>query len=224
MQGGRYPPRQQVQPLRLGSGQSLDRSRTKESEDDSPSRVRQVRSGWRDDQAEVEEAVAFPTQSSSGGARRLPKAFAHRVESHHSCPAHQQLSSGWSFRYNHLTWSQFPLRNVVYNTRAACAFWAPAQGTNCTPHRNRAGYEPSALLVTSSISPVSPCGSRGNSSRPSGCSASSQTANGSAAAAFTESTSQPGSGPSVPDRPCTATWGNSARFAAARRASSGSIS
>ena len=45
------------------STQSLDESGAKASKDDPPSRVRKVRRGWRDDQAEVEETVRVLVQN-----------------------------------------------------------------------------------------------------------------------------------------------------------------
>src|ERR1019366_7715131 len=62
MQGGRYPSRQQVQPVRPGSHQSLDRPSAEASQDHPPSWVWQVRRGRGNDQAEVEEAVGVPTE------------------------------------------------------------------------------------------------------------------------------------------------------------------
>ena len=46
-----------LQHLHPGSAQGLDRSGAEESQDHPPSRIRKVRCGWRDDQAEVEETV-----------------------------------------------------------------------------------------------------------------------------------------------------------------------
>ncbi len=47
----------------LSSAQGLDRSGAKESENHPPSRIRQVRCGWRDDQAEVENAFIGHAES-----------------------------------------------------------------------------------------------------------------------------------------------------------------
>ena len=71
MQGGRHAPRQQVQPLRSRSAQGLDRSGAKEPEDHPPSRIRQVRRGWRDDQAEIENA-ATAARACCGRGRQGP--------------------------------------------------------------------------------------------------------------------------------------------------------
>src|ERR1039457_6293937 len=65
MQGGRYPSRQQVQPVRHGSHQSLDRPSAEASQDHPPSWVWQVRRGRGNDQAEVENAVEVPTDYTS---------------------------------------------------------------------------------------------------------------------------------------------------------------
>src|ERR1035437_9053821 len=63
MQGGRYQSCQQVQSLRAGGGQGLDRPGAEESEIHPPSWVRQILRGWGDDQAEVENAVGAPVEN-----------------------------------------------------------------------------------------------------------------------------------------------------------------
>ena len=57
MPGGRYAFREPVQSLHPGGAQGLDRPGAEGCKDHPPSRIRQVRRGWRDHQAAVENAM-----------------------------------------------------------------------------------------------------------------------------------------------------------------------
>src|ERR1700749_573293 len=117
-------------------------------------------------------------------------------ESHQPGPEHQQLSSGSSFRCSDLTLVQSLVRNAWASFFSVASLLAPMQGTNCACKRKRAAKVSSSCFVTSSMAPTPPSGVMGKSSRPPERRASSQTANGSVAPAFTYSTSHAGSDPS----------------------------